>query len=938
MNEREKAARELELPVVVGNRYKLLELRGGGGMARVYRATDLTLEREVAVKVWRPELHEGPELHARFQREARITSQLTDPHIVEVYDFGIDPDLGPFLVMQFLHGQSLRERLATSGKLPFKAALQMATQLIQALLTAHQKGIVHRDLKPANVFLDVSGARLHAHVLDFGIARIYRGDTGAPGGAGSVTFTVPGPVLGTPRYTSPEQLAGQPVDARSDLYSAAVVIFEAMTGQLPSATGKKLRELCPDATQNVQELLEQCLKPSPTDRPPNAVEVYLRLAEIGRASGTLNLPPAAMERRAAARSRVLDDLPIRSAPAGGRLPSLAYREGRLGRPRPTIGSLLGAVGGLLAAPFVGLASAVSAAGNAIGSLLAPGPRAEGTGARPAQPAVRRHTDVSFPSRVPLGRVCSLRVQIVPAEEVLPTGEVRELPRPHPHDATLELQAPREQQPLRVSVCVAAENFEVQGRARAELLVPAAGPSGAAHFPLRPLALGSGRVMIDFEQDGVPVGSVDLRPTVTAGEERSGQAPSEGGVALRDGPLAAPDVILKVFEHRLAGAPGRLHFVLSSCHPALRDLPVLDGDLGSQDLRAEVAVWVEEQLRGLGELAGRPERTPEEVTRALTAAGHALYDQLLPAPLKDLCWALRQRGARSLLVLSDEPHIPWELIKPYRLDEATGDLREDGDFWGATFALTRWLRGRPPAQSLALGHVVALAAGGPAQGGEGQASRDLKLAPPALAAPATVAAAPALPSALAELDVLRSLSALGARVEVLPALRRHLREAFDQGGFDVLHVAGHGTFGGAPTAEASAVYLEDGPFRAADLSPGLGGSLRRREPLVVLNACHSGRLGFSLTRLGAWGAQFVRLGCGAFVGTLWPVTDQAALAFARAFYRLLGAGLPIGEAVAQARLLVRDGHPNDPTWLAYCCFADPTARLTRALTSAPAAPG
>ena len=94
-------ARELELPVVVGNRYKLLELRGGGGMAKVYRATDLTLEREVAVKLMNPELRVDPEFDARFQREAKIASQLTDPHIVEVYDFGIDADLGPFLVMQF---------------------------------------------------------------------------------------------------------------------------------------------------------------------------------------------------------------------------------------------------------------------------------------------------------------------------------------------------------------------------------------------------------------------------------------------------------------------------------------------------------------------------------------------------------------------------------------------------------------------------------------------------------------------------------------------------------------------------------------------------------------------------------------------------------------------------------------------------------------------
>ena len=209
---------ELKLPVVVGNRYRLTEFRGGGGMAKVYKAIDMTLEREVAVKLINPDLRSEPEFDARFQREARIASQLHDPHIVVVHDFGIDSNLGPFLVMEFLQGQSLRERLQ-QGMLPLKAALQLSGQIVLALIHAHDKGIVHRDIKPDNIFLlNVSGVRLHVRVLDFGIARIYRGDDPNMG-----TLTSPGAVLGTPRYMSPEQLAGHPVDARSDLYSTAVV-------------------------------------------------------------------------------------------------------------------------------------------------------------------------------------------------------------------------------------------------------------------------------------------------------------------------------------------------------------------------------------------------------------------------------------------------------------------------------------------------------------------------------------------------------------------------------------------------------------------------------------------------------------------------------------------------------------------------------------------
>jgi serine/threonine protein kinase len=288
------ASRALELPVVIGGRYRLVELRGGGGMAKVYRSLDLTLEREVAVKLINPDLRNETEFDARFQREARIASQLNDPHIVVVHDFGIDPTHGPFLVLEYLHGQTLRERLQSEGPLPFRAGLQLGAQLLLGLVHAHGKGIVHRDIKPDNLFLlNQSGVRLHVRVLDFGIARIFR--RGEPGVA--ETLTHPGAVLGTPRYMSPEQLAGQPLDERSDLYSAAMVIHEALTGQLPYVSGKKLCELCPDAPLILQDVLDQCLKPNPTERPASAVEVYLRLQELGKASGILLLPAGMLEKQ-----------------------------------------------------------------------------------------------------------------------------------------------------------------------------------------------------------------------------------------------------------------------------------------------------------------------------------------------------------------------------------------------------------------------------------------------------------------------------------------------------------------------------------------------------------------------------------------------------------------------------------------------------------------
>jgi hypothetical protein len=292
-------SQDRDLPLVIGGRYRLLELRGGGGMAKVYRALDVTLEREVAVKLINADLRHESEFDTRFQREARIASQLNDPHIVVVHDFGLDATHGPFLVMEYLQGQSLAERLQSEGPLPYRAGLQLSGQLLLALIHAHDKNIVHRDIKPDNIFLlNQSGVRLHVRVLDFGIARIYRrGEAKA-----AEKLTNPGAVLGTPRYMSPEQLAGQAVDARSDLYSAALVIHEALTGQLPYVSGKKLCELCPDTPPLLQMLLDDCLKPNPAERPASAVEVYLRLQELGRASGILLLPPDALEKLAAART------------------------------------------------------------------------------------------------------------------------------------------------------------------------------------------------------------------------------------------------------------------------------------------------------------------------------------------------------------------------------------------------------------------------------------------------------------------------------------------------------------------------------------------------------------------------------------------------------------------------------------------------------------
>ncbi len=176
-------------------------------------------------------------------------------------------------------------------------------------------------------------------------------------------------------------------------------------------------------------------------------------------------------------------------------------------------------------------------------------------------------------------------------------------------------------------------------------------------------------------------------------------------------------------------------------------------------------------------------------------------------------------------------------------------------------------------------------------------------------------------------MFHGLEGKGAQVLILPASRHRILAALESGDFDLLHVVSHGQFGGPNAPDASALLMDDGPFWAAELSERMAAPLRSAAPLIFFNACHSGQTGFSLTRLGSWGARLVQLGCGGFIGSLWPVSDQAACKFAQAFYEALLAEKTLGNAMLAARRQVQEEFPNDPTWLAYCCYADPMATVT-----------
>ena len=215
---------------MLGDRYEIGEVIGRGGMAEVHEGRDLRLGRRVAVKILRPDLAKDPTFQARFRREAQSAASLNHPNIVAVYDTGEDvltsPNgerlVVPYIVMEFVDGMTLRQLLASGRRLLPERALEITGGILAALDYAHRHGIVHRDIKPANVMLTRTG---DVKVMDFGIARAMN-DTGT-------TMTSASAVMGTAQYLSPEQARGEVVDARSDLYSAGVLLYELLTGRPP---------------------------------------------------------------------------------------------------------------------------------------------------------------------------------------------------------------------------------------------------------------------------------------------------------------------------------------------------------------------------------------------------------------------------------------------------------------------------------------------------------------------------------------------------------------------------------------------------------------------------------------------------------------------------------------------------------------------------------
>jgi eukaryotic-like serine/threonine-protein kinase len=272
-------------------RYQLFETLGVGATSRVVRGFDPMIGRQLAIKLFRPELAIG-EARERFLREARVVGQLTHSNIITLHDMGIDESTQtPYLVMEFIDGTPL-DRLLEKGTLPLPRACAWIAHAAEALEAAHTRGVIHGDVKPANILITADGK---VKLTDFGMARVAKRDTGDS------------PLLGTPAYWCPEQIMGRPQDARSDIFSLGVVLYEMVTGTRPfeadslqgvcnrvlSSTVMTPSQLQPSIPSSFDEIIASCLAKNPETRLPSGEKLAQMLYPLARRKVVVSAAPQA---------------------------------------------------------------------------------------------------------------------------------------------------------------------------------------------------------------------------------------------------------------------------------------------------------------------------------------------------------------------------------------------------------------------------------------------------------------------------------------------------------------------------------------------------------------------------------------------------------------------------------------------------------------------
>lgn len=487
--------------------------------------------------------------------------------------------------------------------------------------------------------------------------------------------------------------------------------------------------------------------------------------------------------------------------------------------------------------------------------------------REGQDLISRSLLASFPERVSIGSISSLLIRL---------GR-------HPK----KKEALQFAVPLGTELDIVVEalqGFLLEGPSEGKISVTSDEETLPIQFKLRATEIGPGRIRVLAFKCGQPLGAVMLAPSILAEGQISNQAAHSESRPLAPIPAGHPDLTLFIQERK---SPGGLEimFLLSALDP---DLGLNLKSFGPIELKTDPLQYFEEFFK---DIEGMSLNGPDErsiATRKLSLRGVALFQNLLPEDLRLQIWNLQDRIG-TVQILSDEPWIPWELLK---LQGRQGEKVVEGRFMSEAFAMTRWFPGIGRQPRLSLKNIALVVPG------------DSKL-----------------PNAQKERSYILSLADDQRRVVEVPATYLDVIETLSRGEHNVWHFTGHGRFD-PKDPNHSAIRLERGQtLLPIDIS-GEVSNCRLGRPLVFLNACQTGREALSLTGIGGWAKSFIGAGAAGFIGSLWSVDDEVAYKFAMAFYDNLLSGKPIGEAAKGARESVRE--LNDPTWLAYTIFADPTA--------------
>lgn len=447
----------------------------------------------------------------------------------------------------------------------------------------------------------------------------------------------------------------------------------------------------------------------------------------------------------------------------------------------------------------------------------------------------------------------------------------------------------------ITVVLSADGFDIEGLNSTQIPVDQT-QNSEGHFFLIPRNLGEHEIKAYFYQFGRNIGMVSRIVVVTEKPEKVVVKQPDSLVELQANyapPMTPPpDLDLTIELVNQSSENNLLRFCL---HTDRNDLGYYHTRFGEVTLRGSPQAKMESLFEEMSQMAGHTETDAEQRMRSI---GMCLWDDLIPTELKDEYWRFKEMVG-SMIINSDEPWIPWEIVKPYRYNE--DNEREEDPFWCQQFALSRWLSGQRPIDELPKG-----------------------LARPV--APKVID----LNKVKEEVAFIEQLNSLdpGFRGQTSINSRKQLLDLMERDSFSILHFATHGDFD-RKDPNNSPILLSDGRLRPSDIQVRFGGrGGRRPRPLIFINACKGAQMGFSLTGLGGWAKRLINQAhVGVFAGAMWEVDDALALEFAKCFYTsLLQDKQTFAESFRIAREKVRAIDPSSSTWLAYVLYAYPEGRV------------